>query len=155
MLPYLFYAFKYDYNLNNKALKQVQQTKDLGIIFYSKMTFSSHIDYILSNSNKMLGFIIRICKEFKSITAIKTIYFSLVHSKLNFASIIWNPQYLLYKSRLESVQNRFVRYLNFKVTGQYDFQSSSILLKQNYHITSLENRRLPADVIFLHKLRTI
>ena len=144
--------FKHNYSLNNIPLIQSYSMKDLGVVLDSKMTFSLHIDYIVSKANKMLGFILRQCRQFSSFTAMKMLYYSYVYSKLNYASVVWNPQYNVYKSRLEIVQNNFLRFLRFKESGIYSYTISTSLLRKNFKFFSLEARREQSDVIFLFKI---
>ena len=39
--------------LNNRAILQVQKLKYLGIIFYCKLTFRDHINYIAEKATKL------------------------------------------------------------------------------------------------------
>lgn len=147
-----FQNFAFDYNLNGVPLKQVTSIKDLGVILDKKMTFSLHVDYIVSKANKMLGFILRQCRQFTSITAMKALYYSFVHSKLNYASVVWNPHYKVFIIRLEIVQNNFLRYLHYKQIGTYSNTVSTSLLRKTFNFFSLEARREHADIIFLYKI---
>ena len=92
----------YNYSINNTPLNRVRQIKNLGVSLDCKMiSVSTYIDYILNKSNKMLGFLMRICKTFQSEKYIKSVYFANVYSSLNFASVIWSPYYRVYKTRIE------------------------------------------------------
>lgn len=141
----------YDYTMNSQILARVNHIKDLGVIFDSKLSFSKHIDYIVSKCNQMLGFVTRICSDFRSIKAIKAVYFAYVFSRLNFASVVWSPYYNLYINRLEVVQNRFVRFLNWKVNGVYNVESVS-QTRQLLGLSTLQTRRKKIDLIFFFKI---
>ena len=45
------------YSINGTDLDRVNKVKDLGLIFYSKLSFSSHVDCIVSNTFKTLEFV--------------------------------------------------------------------------------------------------
>lgn len=70
----------------------------------------------------MLGFVIRCCKKFDSLDAIIAVYRSLVLPKLEYACIIWSPQYADRVGQLERVQRRFLKYLYFKKFGIYPYR---------------------------------
>lgn len=144
--------FAFDYNLNNIVLKQVLQIKDLGVVFDNKMLFCAHVDYLLSQCNRMLGFVIRTCKQFTLISAMKALYYSFVYSKLNYAAVVWSPQYSHYIDRLEAVQNRFLRFICFRTNGVVHYNTSISDLKTQFNFISLESRRKQMDVIFLYKI---
>lgn len=76
----------------------------------SKLTYKDHISYISSNASAQLGFIFRVCKHFKDIHCLKTLYCSLVRSILEYGSVVWAPFYQNSIQRLEAVQRKFVRY---------------------------------------------
>ena len=47
-------------------MKELVTTKDLGVILDKKLTFVPHIDNTVRKSSKMLGFVIRNTKQFKT-----------------------------------------------------------------------------------------
>lgn len=144
--PYIF-----NYQINNEELRRVSEIKDLGVIFDSRLSFGHHIDYVCRKCNGMLGFIFRTCREFRDEKSLKSLYYAYVYSRLNFACVIWSPNYNIYKLRLERVQNRFVRYLNLRVNGIYNVDDISAT-KQQFNIVPLEQKRIYTDFIILFKL---
>ncbi|KAJ8732328.1 hypothetical protein PYW08_015058 [Mythimna loreyi] len=91
-------------------ITKVNSIRDLGVLHDGKLLFDSHIESIVNKASKELGFIIRNCSVFRSLKSIKVLYCSFVHSHLEYASQVWNPQYEIYKSRIEYVQRKFMRY---------------------------------------------
>lgn len=68
---------------------------------------------------------------------------------------MWSPYTGTDVNLLESVQSKFMRrlaYLNGTPLGFYDHDYS--LIKQQFEINSLENRRIIADSLFLFKVLT-
>ena len=143
----------YDYTYNSTLLSRCTSTKDLGILFDSKLSFVGHIQQITSSALKMLGFIIRNCGCFTNIVALKSLYFALVRSKLEYGSLIWYPYYDIYKNSLERVQRRFLKFLAFKLDGTYPERGCNHAnLLSRFNLLSLEHRRITASLIFLFKL---
>jgi hypothetical protein len=64
--------------------------KDLGFFFDSKLHFHEHIDYVFSDCIKLLGLIHSITYRFSSLECLYILYFTLVKSKFEYASVVWN-----------------------------------------------------------------
>jgi hypothetical protein len=76
----------YDYSLNGQNLERVSVNRDLGV---GKLTFSEHVDVTVSKARQMFGFIMRVGRDFRDPYALKSLYVSLVRSKLEYASCVW------------------------------------------------------------------
>jgi len=138
--------------INNVTLERTNNIKDLGINFDSQVTFNILISSTVTSAYRTYGFIIRNCNQF-SIQVLSTLYFSLVRSKLEYGSIVWNPIYDQYKLAIEKVQKKFIKFLFFKIDGQYPEKGSSYhLMLEIFKFTSLEKRRTQLSVLFLYKL---
>jgi hypothetical protein len=94
--------------LGGTVLDRVSSINDLGVIMDVKMSFSEHVNVMVAFA--MLGFIRRLSLEFRDPYTLKSLYMSLVHPKLEYASCVWNPFYDVCVDRVESVQRRFIRY---------------------------------------------
>lgn len=111
----------YNYELNNCAISRCNEMKDLGVIFDSKLTFSKHVDYIVSKAFAMIGFIRRNTSEFKDPFTLKSLYISLVRSRLEYCSLIWSPYYDIHSNRIERVQKCLQRSLCVSYRGIVSF----------------------------------
>jgi hypothetical protein len=58
----------------------------------------------------MLGFIRRLSLELRDPYTLKSLFTSLVHPKLEYASFVWNLFYDVRVDRVERVQKQFIRY---------------------------------------------
>jgi hypothetical protein len=54
----------FDYSLNGQNLERVSVIRDLGGLMDSKLTFSEHVDVTVSKAKQMLGFIMRVGRDF-------------------------------------------------------------------------------------------
>lgn len=141
---------KCDLYLHNTKLKFLDFVKDLGVTLDSGFLFDKHLEIIVQRALKNLGFISRATKGFNNMKSLITLYNSLVRPILEYATVVWNPMYIKYIDRLESVQRKFINTLNYRFNRQRHFLSYNENLKL-YGMQSLENRRKNFDLIFIYK----
>lgn len=142
-----------EYQLNDKILHRPKHMKDLGVTFDSELTFNVHVNNIRQSSFKNLGFVIRNSTGFDDVYTLTLLFNSFVRSKLEYASLIWNPSYLTYIDSLEVVQRRFLKYLSFKEDGLYPpIGIPQSLLLDRFSSSSLQDRRIRQSLIFLYKI---
>lgn len=100
----------YEFTINNgqHRFEKVNVHRDLGVLFDSKLNFIKHIQTVVASAKGALGFIKRTLKNKFTIASAKMLYFALVRSKLEFASVVWQPYHDCYVNRIESVQKDFV-----------------------------------------------
>lgn len=137
--------------VDGKVLNRVDQVRDLGIVLDSKFSFDLHIDGAVSRAFRMLGFVFRVTKDFTNAATLRSLYFSLVRSHLEFATPVWSPFYHKYIDRIERVQKKFIKTFNYR------FDRSQLMCNyddslRKYNIMSLQNRRVFFDCIFLFRI---
>ncbi|CAH2087310.1 unnamed protein product [Euphydryas editha] len=138
------------YSIGNVLLQEKSQIKDLGVTIDGRLTFVAHVDNIVVKAAQNLGFIKRNTQGFSRRT--KTIlYNSLVRSCLEYASVIWNPQYSIHSQRIESIQRAFTRHLAFYENNFSHRQVYGERLAR-FHMISLRSRREVSDLTFLHNI---
>jgi hypothetical protein len=78
----------------------------------SKLTFTEHVTstFQVSKARQMLGFIMRVGRDFLDPHALKSFYVSLVRFKLKYASFVWMPYQNGRIARFERVQEKFIFY---------------------------------------------
>ena len=106
-----------------------------------KLSFNDHMNHVVTSSLKVLGFLIRNTKSFTDPKALMSLFYSLVRSKLEYASIIWSPFYNYQSLNLESVQQRFLEYLYFRTHAVYPpngYSQQLLLLGISYWVPSLQ-----------------
>lgn len=143
----------FDYEIQGTILSRLKTIKDLGVIFDERFSFIPHIETMIADASKVLGFIIRISRQFSSTSIVKLLYQSFVRSKLDYCSLIWSPIYECHSYSIESVQRRFLKYLVFMEDGIYPARGADHnLLLARYNEQPLKKRRDIQSVSFLFKL---
>ena len=99
---------EHDYKLKGSTVRRVEEIMDLGVLLDRKLEFGSHIEMICCKAYCMLAFIKRKAKEFDNMWVTQTLYFTLVRSILEYASLIWMPYKQKYIEEIESVQKQFL-----------------------------------------------
>lgn len=139
----------FQYKINGEPINSVTEVNDLGVLFDSKLSFRSHVLNIVKKAYRNLGFVMRTTKDFTNLNCIKFLFFSLVRNGIEFASQIWNPQWVTLNFELEKVQKKFTRFLIFK-SRQPRMEYTERL--NCFQMISLEQRRTLADLLFLYNL---
>ncbi|XP_050534985.1 uncharacterized protein LOC126902005 [Daktulosphaira vitifoliae] len=142
-------VYNNQYVINGFDLSRVNHIKDLGVFLSWNLSFSKHISYIYNKALRTLGFIRRNCNEFHDVECLKTLYFSLVRSGLEYGSIIWSPFVASEIKKIESVQNRFLTCLSYKLNkNRINYENFRDSLKMD----SLLFRRQYLDIKWIYNL---
>ncbi|KAI8426450.1 hypothetical protein MSG28_005277 [Choristoneura fumiferana] len=141
------------YAIGGVELEEVCTIRDLGVILDNKLSFISHIDSVVRGCFKMLGFVKRVAKNFKRPKTLETLYNTLVRSRLEYCSQVWNPSYQVHIDRLEKVQRSFTRYMAFKDnTKSIGKRTGYAGRLDHFGMRSLQLRREYLDLVLLHKI---
>jgi hypothetical protein len=76
------YPVTYNYHLGSSSLLRVRKEKDLDVIVTDNLLWNSHIQMITAKANKMLGLLKRTCPLLTETKIRRSLYLSLVKSKL-------------------------------------------------------------------------
>lgn len=143
----------FDYRINNISIRRCSNITDLGVTFDCELTFSLHIEKVISAALKMLGFIFRTCSQFTSTCCLRSLYYTLVRSRLEYCSIVWSPYYVKYVDAVEGTQRKFAKYMWFKNFHEYPARgTSNAILYDSANLKSLSVRRINSLLIFLYKI---
>lgn len=142
----------YSYSLQDSPLIRVSTVVDLGLLMDPKLNFNDHICLKISKAKSMLGFVKRVTTDFNDINALKSLYFCLVRSILEYAAVVWSPFYESSIIKIESVQRNFTRYALWKSGWRGDHQPYNTRLQKLNMITLQKRRRIysaltTADII--------
>jgi len=115
----------------------INSTKFLGIILESTLSWRQHIDYI-NVKLESLGYIIRSLRGILSLKIVKQIYYSYVHSVLNYGIIFWGSS--SYCRTLFTTQKRIIRIImkaNVRESCRDMFRDLGILTLYSQYIYSI------------------
>lgn len=121
----------------------------MGVILDSKLHFDLHVDNVVNKAYRMYGFVMRSSNDFKRPNTYITLYKTLIRSQLEYAVPIWCPFYNTYVQKLEMIQKKFLRSMQYKC---HLSKLSYIPLLKQYKLISLESRRTLLMVSMLHGL---
>ena len=143
-----------DYTYGDYIFKRVTEQRDLGVIIDEKLNFVKHIEMITAKATAALGFVKRCCSDITDTQTLKSLYYALVQSHLEYCSVVWLPFYEVHKKKIESILKQFTMFAckeypseanNFKITP-YDQR----LVKLG--MSSLSRRRINCSLIFLRDI---
>ena len=131
--------------LHGSSLDKIDETKDLGVFFNSRLSFSTHISSIVAKA-KSRSFLL-----FKSFTscdlkALILAFTSYIIPILDYCSPVWSPHSLEDIKNVESVQRSFTKRLPACHGQTYRERLVSTGL------TTLEHRRLRNDLTLFYKI---
>lgn len=143
-----------NYYIDNQIIQRTDEIKDLGVIFDSKLNFTSHVEFITKKASANLAFVKRQCYKTFHKEVAKLLYFALVRSNLEFASSVWLPSQSKQKNMIESVQKNFIKFIHPNNSANnpnnvYQMRPYSIRCDE-LNIQLLIRRRINASLIFLH-----
>jgi hypothetical protein len=120
----------FNYKLCNNPVARSHCVKDLGVLLDCKLYFHQHINYVFSQSLKMLGLIGYITSSFSTLDNLLVLYITLVRSITEYASVVWNSITNTDSAKLKRIQRKFVAlcYTRF-FNGVCDYKYEAILVR--------------------------
>jgi hypothetical protein len=121
--------------------------KDLGVFIDSELHFHNHVDYIFCQCIKLLGLVRAITFPFSSLGSLCMLYCTLIRSKLEYASVVWNSLTTTDANKLERIQRKFAALCYNRFLPQVHYTYSNALERLKLH--TLRKRRNHLDALFL------
>lgn len=136
-----------EYWLGGKKLKISSSIKDLGVDISSNLNNNLHINRIISNAMRVLGFVKRFSKDFNDCSILKTLYCSLVRPHLEYCSLVWSPYSVDGVERIERVQRKYTKFACKRMVPQRELTYKE---RCDYlNLETLEQRRENAGHLFI------
>ena len=140
-----FYTHDPNYCIGSITLPVITHCTDLGVSYDANLSFTSHVSKIVAKASCRSKLILK-CFNSRDSRLLMRAFCTFVRPLLEFSSVIWNPFTMSDIKRVESVQRRFTKSINYLRTSSYPER----LL--NLCVDSLQCRRVKADLIFCYKL---
>ncbi|XP_022178173.1 uncharacterized protein LOC111039148 [Myzus persicae] len=143
----------FDYNISGLTIARVDNLIDLGFNLARNLIPSPHIAMITSRAFKVLGFIMRLSKDFKLSKSLKSLYCALVRPILEYGSVVLDPYTVFDINQLERVQHRFLRFCCF-VLGIPHLAHDYTNIPNVLDLPTLAERRRTLNIKFIRGLIT-
>jgi hypothetical protein len=131
-------------------ITRTDSVKDLGVYLHSKFYFHNLTNFIFSHCMKLLGLVRSVTYNFSSLECMFILYFTLVRSKVEYASVVWNSITTTNAKKLERIQHKFAALCLKRVVPQVDYSYDLALEQLKLH--TLRKRRYHFDALFLTQL---
>ena len=119
--------------------------RDLGVLVSSNRSWAAHIHHTTEGAKKMAAWVLSVFRD-RSPTVMLNLYKSMVHSRLEYCSPVWNPADISGIQKIENIQRSFLR----KITSLHNLDYWDRLKKLN--IMSLQRRRERYCIIHVWKI---
>lgn len=136
----------YLYSLGGTPINTSTSYKYLGVNLTSTLSWVLHVDNIIAEASRTLGYLKRNLKSAPSHLK-KLAYITFVRPKLEYASSIWHPSQAYLSDNLERIQTRAARF----IASAYTHDISVTQLKETLELPLLSSRRLNSRLCLLHK----
>ena len=137
---------KMDIKIGNVSLSESEEITFLGISFNNKLNFSSHFKKIYSKIKRGLNGLIMV-KNQLSTKAKLCVYHALIHSHLNYCSLIWISS--ITKKQLKQLKTTQKKALRIIFSVKYNGHTSSLF--EQSKITKVENIFEKESLILTYK----
>ena len=101
---------------NGKKMETCSSYKYLGVHLDDKLNWKKHISYLCEKLSKMCGFFAKL-RHCCNINLLKTVYFALVESHLQYCNMIWGNAESRVLEPLAKLQNKLIRIISFIPRG--------------------------------------
>ena len=137
------------YELDKHILQQVPENPYFGVTISEDLKWSPHINKITKKANSTLGFLRRNLKHCPE-TCRKTAYLALIHSTLEYSSVVWDPHLQKDIDKLEKTQRQAARF----IMGDYRSRDQGCVthMLKDLAIPLLQDRRKVNRLVFLYKV---
>ena len=118
------------YTIDNYLIKRCtcSHHKDLGVVLCSDLSWSLHIQGITAKAYQTLGLLCRTFSQAIPRQSKKSLYISLIRSKLIYCSQLWKPHLLKDILALENVHRHSTKFILNDFTSSYKSRLTTLRL---------------------------
>lgn len=138
-------------NFENTQLKQCSQIRFLGVLFQENLSWNSHVDQLRSDLCRAVGILNKL--RYLPASIKRQIYYSLIHSRLSYCSLVWLTTTKTNRDSLFAIQKRALRAI-----GKIQLLRSCWPLFRSYgilEISKLHTYKLCLEILRQYKLDKI
>ena len=130
---------------DGNILEAAHYTRDLGVYLSDDCKWSYHINKMTADARKMASWVLGAFRD-RSVLTMTTLFKSLVRSKLEYCSPLWNPARISDIQAIENIQKQFTR----RISGLNGLNYWERL--QSLKLLSLQRRRERYSIIHVWKM---
>lgn len=101
------------YTVDSVTLPVLSEARDLGVMFDTGLKFTSHIDSVVLKAFRICNLILR-CFATRTVSKYTALYNILVTPIVTYCCSVWRPSSQLMLSKLERVQRRFLKRVQYR-----------------------------------------
>ena len=132
--------------LSGVQINRVVDTKFLGVIISSNLTWNKHIDIVINKISKTLGILCKV-RHLLPLVGTRTLYMSLVEPYINYCNLVWaQPDPTVYLDRIFRIQKKYCRIITFS-----DFRAHSEPLFKKLSILNVYQMYKYQIALFMYK----
>ena len=134
--------------INNHHIERVNKITFLGVLLGNNLSWKEQIKYLENKIAKNIGLVYR-AKSFLDKESLLALYYSYVHSYLNYANLAWDSTYLTNLKKLRSQQKQTIRIVHNKTKFEHIkelFKSANVLNLYKLNILSI--------AVFMNRVHT-
>lgn len=94
--------------ISEKPIETVSKFKYLGLLLDSHLTWNEHVDYVIDKIRPIVAILYR-TKQLIPVNVRRMIYFSMIHSQMNYMIELWGFASACYLDTIQVMQNRAIR----------------------------------------------
>src|SRR5260221_10331800 len=99
--------------MNQVEINQVQNTKFLGIVINSRLTWNEHVALVVKKSSKTIGMIAKV-RHLLSLFLVRMLYLTLAEPYFNYCCVVWaSDSSTVILDRLHKIQKKYSRLITF------------------------------------------
>ncbi|CAH2003757.1 unnamed protein product [Acanthoscelides obtectus] len=123
----------------SKYINKKSSLKYLGIIIDELLTWKDHVEYVTTKIRKLIHKFYEL-REILDFRTLKTVYFALTESVINYGFVVWGNTSLATLSKLQVAQKWIIKIMLFKqkrYSSELVFRDSKILNLEQLYLKSL------------------
>ncbi|CAH2006181.1 unnamed protein product [Acanthoscelides obtectus] len=123
----------------SKYINKKSRFKYLGIIIDELLTWKDHVEYVTTKIRKLIHKFYEL-REILDFRTLKTVYFALTESVINYGFVVWGNTSLATLSKLQVAQKWIIKIMLFKqkrYSSELVFRDSKILNLEQLYLKSL------------------